>query len=132
MDRLEVRQIHPASIPGLVPMVLGVLLFGCAVILYRSARAELKKSEAIEYGEPLRLLGTGVLCLIYAVGLIGRVPFYLGTFLFIVAFVALFTWKNDAGSAGRLRWFLVATVTGAIASTVISNLFQHGFLVRLP
>ena len=26
MDRLEVRQIHPGSIPGLVPMILGVAL----------------------------------------------------------------------------------------------------------
>ena len=31
MDRLEVRQIHPASIPGLVPMILGGLLALCAI-----------------------------------------------------------------------------------------------------
>src|SRR6056297_2853194 len=29
MDRLEIRQIHPASIPGLVPMFLGVALMLC-------------------------------------------------------------------------------------------------------
>ena len=29
MDRLEIRQIHPASIPGLLPMILGGLLALC-------------------------------------------------------------------------------------------------------
>ena len=33
MDRLEIRHIHPASIPGLVPMVLGGALMICAVLL---------------------------------------------------------------------------------------------------
>ena len=33
MDRLEFRQIHPASIPGLLPMILGAALMVCAVLL---------------------------------------------------------------------------------------------------
>ena len=33
MDRLEVRQIHPASIPGLMPMGLGMLTVVCGVVL---------------------------------------------------------------------------------------------------
>ena len=37
MDRLEIRQIHPASIPGLLPMVLGAALMICAAALYASS-----------------------------------------------------------------------------------------------
>ena len=32
MDRLTIRQIHPASIPGLVPVGLGLALAVCTVI----------------------------------------------------------------------------------------------------
>jgi len=111
-----------------LPMILGVLLFICAVMLYRGARAELK-DEVIELGDPLRLLGTGALCLIYAVGLIGRVPFHIATFVFIAGFVALFTWKGGSDRIRTLRWIVIAPVTGAIASAAISSLFQYGFLV---
>lgn len=131
MDRLEVRRIHPASIPGLVPMVLGVLLFLCAVLLYRSAKSG-PDDETFELGDQKRLWGTGALCLIYSVGLVGHVPFYVATFCFVAAFVALFTRKAGASGRETLKWVAVSIGTGAIASTVISNLFEHGFLVRLP
>ena len=38
MDRLEIRQIHPASIPGLVPMILGAAMMLCATLLALSTR----------------------------------------------------------------------------------------------
>ena len=41
MDRLEIRQIHPASIPGLVPMILGAVMMFCASFLYANARREI-------------------------------------------------------------------------------------------
>lgn len=131
MDRLEFRQIHPASIPGLVPMVLGVLLCLCAILLFKSSKAG-SDGDTIDMGDPKRLLGTGGLCLIYAVGLVGHVPFHVATFCFVAGFVALFTWRAGATRRETLNWLVVAIVTGAIASTVISNLFEHGFLVRLP
>ena len=49
MDRLEVRLIHPGSIPGLVPMILGVALMGCAILLFAGARD--KAREVAETGE---------------------------------------------------------------------------------
>lgn len=131
MDRLEVRQIHPASIPGLVPMILGILLLICAALLFGRARAG-DAGQAIDFGQAGRLIWTAVLCVGYAVVLIGNMPFHLATFLFIAAFVAVFTWGRDDGTARRLRRIAIAVLTGAIASALISALFLYGFLVRLP
>ena len=131
MDRLVIRQIHPASIPGLVPMGLGVLLIVFAVLLFRGARAA-SSDDTISFGDPKKLFLTGGLCIIFAAGLVGRMPFFAATFLFVASFVFLFNRKKDAERGQTVRTVALAVVAGAIASAVISNLFQYGFLVRLP
>ncbi len=131
MDRLEIRQIHPASIPGLVPMILGVLLLVCAALLFGRARVG-SDGAAIDFGNTGRLIWTAVLCLGYSVGLIGHAPFWLATFLFVTAFVAVFSWGRDDNGSAKLRRIAIAVVTGAVASGAISALFLYGFLVRLP
>lgn len=131
MDRLEVRQIHPASIPGLVPMALGVILTGLAAMLFAGA-GKSGEHEQISFGRVKRLAVTALLCLTYAVGLVGTVPFEIATFLFISAFIAVFTWPGTPATAARAKCILVAMITGALASAAISTLFEQGFLVRLP
>ena len=46
MDRLEARRIHPASIPGLVPMLLGGVLALCATVLGLTASREVRDAAA--------------------------------------------------------------------------------------
>ena len=60
MDRLEVRRIHPASIPGLVPMILGLLLAVCAGLLWLSARRERPAAEGGGGMESWRNAGVNV------------------------------------------------------------------------
>jgi putative tricarboxylic transport membrane protein len=93
MDRLEIRQIHPASIPGLVPMMLAAAL-----------------------------------CCAYALVLVGRLPFFIATALFVAAFVAAFR------PSGRpwLRHGVMAAGFGIATAVTVSALFRYGFLVRLP
>lgn len=131
MDRLEIRQIHPASIPGLVPMLLGAVLALCAVLLYAGAGAGADEAG----GGPLSWRSVGMalgLCLIYGVGLVGTLPFFWATAAFVTAFAALFAWR-DGDVGGRLPRILIFSVAfGLVVAGTISALFRYGFLVRLP
>lgn len=131
MDRLEVRQIHPASIPGLVPMGLGVLSVICGGLLWmqtRYASSDLK----VDWGNINKLVWAGALCLVFATLLVGNVSFFIASFVFITSFTARFTWSSDATGAERARKLAFAVVLGLVFAGLISALFQYLFLVRLP
>ena len=138
MDRLEIRQIHPASIPGLVPMGLGVAMIICSVLLIVSARArtDTQASEATADEQPgsfKNLLITAVLCIAYAVGLLGKMPFLVATAIFIFLFSAIFSWpEKRVGHPARLKQLFLIALFAVVFASGISLLFQYGFLVRLP
>jgi len=131
MDRLEVRQIHPASIPGLVPMILGVLLALCAIGLYLGAR---KREDGPETDDvSMGNLGFAALyTVIYALGLVGRMPFELATGIFITVFVLHFTYDRLAEGRHFAVWVGGAVLYAVICSAAVAALFRYAFLVRLP
>ena len=132
MDRLEIRQIHPASIPGLVPMILGAALMLCAVLLFGSAaRGEAGEGAAERVSWTDLLVATGF-SVGYALLLVGRLPFALATALYIGSFVVWFSWPSDRSRAARLKVVGGAMVFAVVAAVGISALFRFGFLVRLP
>jgi putative tricarboxylic transport membrane protein len=141
MDRLEIRQIHPASIPGLVPMILGVILMICAVLLFLSARqtqaAERAEAEATpgETTDPGNWRDFGVTAgwsCIYALLLVGTLPFALATAIYVLVFVAWFGWRPGEPGAARLKRGLFLLVYSVVFALAVSALFRYGFLVRLP
>lgn len=131
MDRLEVRQIHPASIPGLVPMILGGLLAACAVGLWLGAR---KRADGPATDDvSLKNLGFAALyTVVYALGLVGRMPFELATGIFITVFVLHFTHERLAEGRHPAIWIGGAVFYAVVCSAGVAALFRHAFLVRLP
>ena len=134
MPRLEDLGVHPMSAPGLTPGLIGlVLLLLGLVLLLRSLRerratASPVPSKPAVAGNGGRALLAVALCLAYALGLLGRLPFGWATGLFVFAFVAAFgferarPWRTLGGAAAM-------AVFTAIAVTL---LFEQLFLVRLP
>jgi Tripartite tricarboxylate transporter TctB family len=141
MPRFEELQVNPYTVPGLVPGILGaiILILG-AVLFLRAARAGgWRLAERAPDAKPFlanpgtrRLLLSVALCLLYAGGLIGRLPFWPATFLFVAAFVILFEWPLAADRSDRARRVLWAVLLGAAISAATSFVFQEIFLVRLP
>ena len=141
MPRFEHLNINPYTVPGLVPGMLGaiILILGAALFL-RAARAGgwrlfARAPDATAWwADPgaRRLLLSVALCLAYAAGLVGRLPFGLATFLFVAAFVVLFEWPLAAGRSDRRRRVLFALVFAALVSAAVTWVFQNVFLVRLP
>jgi len=134
MDRLEIRRIHPASIPGLVPLGLGIALaLAAAALVIRAHRAlRVRGEEVAPEGDNARLAVTLALCLLYAIGLVGHVPYEIATGLFVFAFIAVFEWE-EAGRAGRrIRSLVTALIQAVLVTGVVSIGFEKLFLVRLP
>lgn len=131
MDRLEVRHIHPGSIPGLLPMALGVLITLCGGLLYLTT-AKSDPSDSIDFGNISNLLWAATLCSAFAILMVGKLPFYIATFLFITAFAARFTYDKAHTPRQRRQKLLAAVAMGVIFSVLISALFRYAFLVRLP
>ncbi len=137
MDRLEHLHINRYEVPGLVPGLLGVamLLLG-AVLAIRSLRRATRAERAA--GTPPEPLGplAGVLAatLLYAGVLVGHgLPFWLATFLFVAGFIHWFD-RERQRALGRpvARQAVLAALYGACTSAVVTVLFEHVFLVRLP
>lgn len=136
MDRLAHMNAPPYTVPGLVPgllgaviALLGVMLGVRAVRLGGASRAGSAPADADGWRRVVVVL---VLCLGYAVGLVGHAPFWLGTFLFVSLFVLVFEYPQRKASGQVARGVLMATVYGAATSAVVSLAFTKVFLVRLP
>lgn len=131
MERFESMGAQLYTMPGFVPGMLGgVLLLLGAVLMLRGWRRSLRETGA-EPATPLinrRIAITLVLTLVYAGLLIGRVPFWLATALFVAVFVASFAPEDQA----PLRRLVVSVLAGVLTSAVVTFVFQHIFLVRLP
>ena len=123
MDRLERHGAALYGAPGLVPGLLGLVLLVLGVMLAvrRTSAAESAAGSA-GWGNTVLVL---FLFLGYAVGLVGRLPFWLATFLFVTLFIAVFEYPAR-------RRMAFAALYGAITSLVVTYLFESVFLVRLP
>jgi hypothetical protein len=138
MDRLEVRRIHPSTMPGLVPLFLGVALTLCGALLaLRSWRRDIAGAGAallrvLVSWPTMRVLVTLGLALAYTLLLIGRMPFWLASSLFVVTFIILFetVLADRPGSLPRtLVWAVVVALGAGLG---IHYVFGQIFLVRLP
>ncbi len=133
MERFESMGAQLYTMPGFVPGMIGGLVAVLGLVLMLRGwlrRAHEAEAERVP-PEPLlnrRIVITMVLSLLYAGLLIGRAPFWLVTALFVAAFVATFA-PPEQPPARRL---IVSVVAGVLTSAVVTLVFQHVFLVRLP
>lgn len=124
--------------PGLVPGLYGLIIAGLSIWLGVRAMGRMRRGEA---GVPLaagdaasnwRLTGAALLCVVYAVGLIGRLPFWMATAAFVALFIALFEWEPGLTARERLRPIATALAQGLITGLLVTLVFEKIFYVRLP
>lgn len=122
--------------PGMVPGMLGVALLILAFILF-SRTVTARRAGAVDDapGEPgawRRVLAAVVLCVFYAGVMVGRMPFWLATFIFAFVFILFFELSEPEARARWMRHVAFALVIAALASGIISYIFQNIFFVHLP
>jgi hypothetical protein len=142
MPRLEERNINPWTMPGVVPGLLGVIiaLLG-AILALRSVAAGafhpshivLSPEDETEHRAGRWRLGMcSLLCFIYAVVLVGHIPFWLATGIFVLTFIIVFEWQANDARAARLRKLAFAGGIAVLAAIIVPYTFETLFLVRLP
>jgi Tripartite tricarboxylate transporter TctB family len=113
-----------------VPALFGaVLLLLGALLAARGWRAR-RGAVAAEAAQPLlnrRIALMLALTLTYAAVMIGRLPFWLATTLFVAVFTAAFS-----EDLPRVRRTLAALASGLLTALVVVVVFERIFLVRLP
>lgn len=137
MDRLEHLHINKYEAPGLVPGLLGaaMLLLGLVLAMRSLRRGALNASSAPPPMEGRkRMAGVFGITLLYALVLVGHgIAFWLATFVFVSAFIFLFDAERQAGLGRARRQQLVrAFIYGLCTSAIVTLVFEHVFLVRLP
>ncbi len=120
--------------PGIVPGFHGTIIaFLSALLGWRAVgRRRRGLGATTEAGATAGLSGLALviaLCLIFAVGLVTRLPFWLASALFVTTFVLVFEWSSGAN---RVRLVATAAAIGLGAGVGISLVFEKLFLVRLP
>lgn len=141
MPRLESRGVHLATIPGLVPMALGLMLAFCGVLLSRRAWLQgaykplpvgQRLRDLLSDAEAIRLAAMLALTLIYALLLVGRLPFWLATTLYVFTAIVLFERYLTRQPRPLLRCLILAGIQAVVVTLVVTLTFQEIFLVRLP
>lgn len=136
MDRLEIRRIHPASIPGLVPMILGTFLMICAAFLALGTATKTEDDapvpETMDRGNWADFAFAAAWSCVFAILLVGSMPFVLASAIYVGVFSVWFLWPAQSGATGRLKLVALTVLYAALMGAGISALFQYGFLVRLP
>jgi hypothetical protein len=131
-----IEQSHTGlTAPGIVPGFHGTVIAILAIVLglravRRGALRPSTHSPALAPGDGGRLLMAAVLGIIYAGVLVGRLPFWLASALFVFAFTTAFEW--ELGPAGRLRRIVEAALLGLGTGMAVMFVFERIFLVRLP
>jgi putative tricarboxylic transport membrane protein len=141
MPRLEHLKVHPLSVPGIVPAFIGMvlILFGAVLVLRSMRRGGHRlrlSSEGFRrmLGNPgnQRLLLTAILCIGYAGFLIGTLPYWLATGLFIFVFIVLFEWERGINVGRQKKCLISAVLIAILSSAAITVVFERLFLVALP
>ena len=135
MPRLQNLGVSIYSAPGVVPFLLGIViaLLGL-ILLVRTLRAGgLASSAPLASGDGARRFAmAAVLTLGYAIGLVGWLPFWAATAIFVAAFVLVFEWQAGIGGASKVRRVTAVAAFAVAAGLGVSVLFEDVFLVRLP
>jgi len=141
MPRLEHLKAHPLSVPGIVPAFIGMVLalFGIILVI-RSIRRGGHRLELSLEGlrrnlhrpDYQRLVVTAILTVGYAGFLIGTLPYWFATALFIFVFILLFEQKREMNFAQRRKGVMAAALIASLSSAMITWIFERLFLVSLP
>ena len=140
MDRMVQQGATLHTAPGLWPGIVGALLavLGGMLMLRSWRRAQrlgwdTAEADDTDYAPMSSFALASAMFFVYALLLVGRgLPFWLGTALFVTAFVFVFQYTRRKSPGSVLRGSLVALACGVITAILVTLVFEQLFYVRLP
>ena len=139
MPRFSEQKGEIYTAPGLVPGIYGLVI--CTLCIWLAVRSirrgglsgTIADREAPPEGTSnVRLALAAGLGLVFCVGLIGRVPFWIAAATFVTAFIVLFEWQPREAMSRRLTKIGTAILQGGLTGVAVVLVFERVFYVRLP
>jgi hypothetical protein len=140
MDRMTQQGATLHTAPGLWPGIVGAVLavLGGVLVLRSWRRAQrigwdAAEADATDYAPRSSFALATAMFFVYALLLVGRgLPFWLGTALFVTAFVFLFQYAQRKAAGKVARGLVVALACGVLTALTVTLVFEQLFYVRLP
>ncbi len=141
MPRFQEQGANPYSVPGIVPGLVGAILAALGVVLlvrsilrggHRTGITGRTVVEFFREESSRRIFLTIVASVIYGLVLIGTVPFYLATGIYVFAFVMIFEYEFRKPLKEQWRRVAVALLMAVLVAGIVTAVFQYLFLVNLP
>jgi hypothetical protein len=124
--------------PGLVPSIYGLVISALSVwLIARSIQRRSEEAATVADAPPegtsnTRVLLAALLGLIFCVGLIGRMPFWIAAAIFVTLFIIVFEWRGGDAWSQRARRVSTAILQGIVTGVAVMLVFEKVFYVRLP
>ena len=79
-----------------------------------------------------RMLLTTLICIVYGLGMVGNMNYYLATFVFVLAFLLLFQYRPAEGVAAQKKMLALSLIQAGLTAGTVGAVFRYLFLVDLP
>ena len=141
MPRMQEVGAPTYSAPGLVPGLLGVMLFGLSLILlvrsilkrgYQMGITQSSLKAFCEDKATFRVFVTLLISGLYGMVLLGNLPYVLATFIYVLGFVLIFEYRLAEPLQTQVKTVVWAVVLAVLVTGCVAAVFRYLFLVRLP
>jgi len=141
MPRFEELGANPFSVPGIVPAILGTIIFILSFIVFirsltrKGYRLGLNRTSLTGFFRNVsmqRMLLTILICIVYGIVLVGRINYYLATFVFVLVFLILFQYRPSEGFPAQRKKLVLSFIQALLTAGIVGAVFRYLFLVDLP
>jgi putative tricarboxylic transport membrane protein len=141
MPRFKELDADPLSVPGIVPGILGTVIFLLSLVVFirsltrRGYRLGLNRQTLKNFFKETssqRMLLTIFICIVYGSFMVGSINYYPATFIFVLVFIILFQFRGAQGAATRGKMLMFAVLQALLVAGIVGAVFRYLFLVDLP
>jgi TRAP-type C4-dicarboxylate transport system permease large subunit len=125
MPRFKELDADPLSVPGIVPGILGTVIFLLSLVVFirsltrRGYRLGLNRQTLKNFFKETssqRMLLTIFICIVYGSFMVGSINYYPATFIFVLVFIILFQFRGAQGAATRGKMLMFAVLQALLVA----------------
>lgn len=141
MPRFKEFGANPFSVPGIVPGILGTVITALSLLVFiraiRRKGYKLKISRhnlksATQDASFKRMIITCSVCVLYGLGMVGTISYYLATFVYVFIFLIIFQYRFSESYQSQIKLIGWSFVQAILIAATVGVVFRYLFLVDLP
>ena len=141
MPRFKEFGANPFSVPGIVPGILGTIITALSLLVFiRSLRQKGYRLgvngrvviTTLQDPSFKRMLATCLICVIYGLGMVGYINYYLATCFYMLIFLILFQLDFSKAFSVQHKMIISSLSQSILVAGAVGAVFRYLFLVDLP